>query len=118
MQKTKKSNDVTLSLKLPSKRVREKFLIMFDLQGCIKAVNYLTQYYKIRKMKINLNEKRVGKHRAACYYQNQAYFKRNTLTKRIVLHELYHHLINSKKIELPRGTEEKEARTYAREFRC
>ena len=89
---------------------------MYDLEGCIKAVNYLTQHYRIRRMKIVVDEKRVGKIPAACYCKNHAYFKKMTLKKRIVLHELYHHLIKTKGFELQRKTEEKEARAYAREF--
>jgi hypothetical protein len=41
--------------------MREKFLIIYELQGCQKAVNYLTEYYGVRKMKVILDGKRVGK---------------------------------------------------------
>jgi hypothetical protein len=116
MPKTRKPVSIPLSVKIPSKRIREQFLLMYDLDGCIKAVNFLTQHYRTRRMKIVLDEKRVGNTRAACYCKNRAYFKKMTLKKRIVLHELYHHLIKSKGFELQRETEEKEARIYAREF--
>jgi hypothetical protein len=30
---------------IPSKRVIEKFLLTYELKGCQKAVNFLTEYY-------------------------------------------------------------------------
>jgi hypothetical protein len=40
----RKSVSVPLSVKLPPKRVREKFLIIYELEGGPKAVNCLTEY--------------------------------------------------------------------------
>jgi hypothetical protein len=114
--KARKSVSVPLSVKLPPKKVREKFLIIYELEGCKKAVNYLTKYYRVRRMRIILNGKRVRKTWVAWYLENQACFKKEGLTKRIVLHELYHHLIEVRSLELPVRTEEKEANAYARCF--
>jgi hypothetical protein len=116
MRKTRHSTSIPLSVKLPPKKVREKFLIIYELEGCQKAVNYLTKYYRVRRMRIILNGKRVKKEWFAWYLENQACFKKEGLTKRIVLHELYHHLVELRNLEIALKTEEKEANAYARLF--
>ncbi len=71
-------------------------------------------------MRIFLDGRRVLNRKSkgwlAYYYENRAYFTKKGLTKQIVLHELYHHLIDSKALELPVRKEEKEANSYARDF--
>jgi hypothetical protein len=116
MRKARRSVSVPLSVKFPPKRVREKFLIIYELEGCQKAVNYLTEYYGVRRMRIILDGKKVGKGNSGYYLKNRAYFTKKGLTKGIILHELYHHLICVKGLELHGRTEEKEANTYARGF--
>ena len=116
MRKTRQSSSVPLSVKLPPKRVREKFLIIYELEGCQKAVNYLTKYYGVRRMRIFLNGKKVGKDCVGFYFKNRAYFKKEGLKKQIVLHELYHHLVDSNGLELLVKVEEKEAKMYASKF--
>jgi hypothetical protein len=116
VRKTLQSSSVPLSVKLPPKRVREKFLIIYELKGCQKAVNYLTKYYSVRRIKLCLDGRKVGKRCVGLYLENKAYFKKEGLKKRIVLHELYHHLVASKGFELAIRTEEKEANSYASFF--
>jgi hypothetical protein len=115
-RKTPKKIPLQLSVKLPPKNVREKFLIIYELEGCKKAVNFLTEYYEVKKMKIVLDSKKVGKNYLGSYLRNTACFKKDGLRKRIVLHELYHHLVEVKRVELPLRREEKEANNYARHF--
>jgi len=67
-------------------------------------------------MKIILNGRKVGNGDSACHFKNKAYFKKRRLKKRTVLHELYHHLVDSKNLEIPDRIEEKEARLYAKDF--
>lgn len=71
-------------------------------------------------MGIILNGRLVGKkksnHWVACYCNNKAYFTKEGLKKKVVLHELYHHLIEAKALEFPLRTEEKEANNYAKSF--
>ena len=55
MQKVRKSPSVPLRVKLSPKSVREKFLIVYGFEGCQKAVNYLTKYFGVRRMRIILN---------------------------------------------------------------
>ncbi len=114
-----KDKTAALSVKLPPKKVRTKFLTIYELYGCIKAVDFLTEYYKVPKMHIILNGKKVGKRKSnrwiACYENNKAYFTKEGLEKKTLLHELYHHLIESNSIELPLR-EEKEANDYSRRF--
>lgn len=67
-------------------------------------------------MKIVLNGRKVGNEDIAVYFENKAYFTKRGLTKRTVLHELYHHLAYSKQLDKPCRIEEKEANNYARDF--
>jgi len=83
-------------IRIPHKRIREKFILKYDLEGCQKAVNFLTQYYSVRRMKIILNGKKVGNGYIAYYFENKAYFTKRGLKKRTALHELYHHLVKMK----------------------
>jgi hypothetical protein len=101
-----------MRIRVPPKRIREKFLITYELHGCQKAINYLTEYYGVRKMKLILDGKRVGKGYSGYYLKNKAYFTKRGLTKRIILHELYHHLIDAKGLEMPIRKEEREANNY------
>ena len=105
-----------MRVRIPPKRIRERFLIIYELKGCQKAVNFLTEYYEVKRMRIILNGKNVGNGHSACYLRNKAYFTKKGLAKRIILHELCHHLAESKGIEVASGKEEKEANSYARDF--
>lgn len=116
MRKTRKAVSIPLSVRLPSKRVREKFLIIYELKGCQKALNYLTFYYGVRKMRIILNGRRVGRNCLGWYFENKAYFKKVGFKRQVILHEVYHHLAYSMRLELPLRTEEKEANAYAKSF--
>jgi hypothetical protein len=102
--------------RVPAKRVREKSLIIYELEGCQKAVNFLSAYYDVRKMKIVLDGKKVGKRYYAIYSCNKAYFTKKGLKKKTVLHELYHHLVKEKGLELSDSAEERQAIRYARDF--
>jgi hypothetical protein len=105
-----------MRIRVPSKKIRERFLLIYELEGCQKGIDYLTKYYRVRKMRIILNGRKVGNGDAAVYFENKAYFTKRGLTKRTVLHELHHHLIDSNGMELPQRTEEKAASSYARDF--
>ena len=67
-------------------------------------------------MRITLNGKRVRKGWVAWYDENQACFKKEGLKKQTVLHEVYHHLVASKEVEIAIRTEEREANIFSREF--
>jgi hypothetical protein len=105
-----------MRVRLPSKRVREKFLLIYELKGCQEAVNYLTNHYGVRPMRIILKGRRVGNGDIAVYFQNRAYFTKRGLNKRTVLHELYHHLIYVSCLEMSDAKEERAANSYARDF--
>lgn len=104
-----------MRIRVPPKRVREKFHIIYELGGCQKAVNFLSEHYGIKKMKIILNGKKV-KRCEAYYFHNKAYFSKRGLKKRNVLHEYYHFLVDSKGLEIPERVEESDANRFAREF--
>jgi len=101
---------------IPRKKIREKFLLTYELEGCQKVANFLTEYYGIRRMKIVLNGRRVGNGDEACYdYDNYtAYFTKKGLNKRNVLHELYHHIVYVNDWVMDERMEERKANTYAR----
>jgi len=106
----------SMGISVPAKRIREKFWIIYELEGCQKAVNFLAEYYGVRRMKIVLDGKKVGKRYYAIYSRNKAYFTKRGLKKKTVLHELYHHLVKEKGLELLDSIEERQAISYAREF--
>lgn len=61
----------------------------------------LSAHYNVRKMKVVLDGRRVGNGDDACYFENKAYFTKRGLTRRNVLHEFYHHLVDTECLELP-----------------
>lgn len=105
-----------MRIRVPSKKVRERFLLIYELEGCQKAVDFLTDYHHVRRMRIVLDGRRVPKKCCGVYFRNKAFFKREGLKRRVVLHETYHHLIEAKGLEMPAGKEEREANDYARGF--
>jgi hypothetical protein len=105
-----------MRIRVPSRRIREKFNLVYELEGCQKAVDFLTRYYRVRRMRIVLNGRRVGNGDLACYEENRAYFSKKGLTKRTVLHELYHHLAYVNDLDMSEKKEDREANRYARDF--
>ena len=105
-----------MRLRIPPKKLRERFILIYELEGCQKAVDFLTKYYGVRRMKIALNGRKVGNGDVAVYFQNRAYFTKRGLRKRTVLHELYHHLVYVDGLEMPKSKEERDANSYARDF--
>ena len=103
-------------VKVPSRKIRERFLLVYELDGCQKAVDFLTKYYGVRRMKIMLNGRKVGNGDIAVYFQNRVYFTKRGLSKRTVLHELYHHLVYVNDLDMPTTREEGAADRYARVF--
>jgi hypothetical protein len=67
-------------------------------------------------VKIRLNGRKVGNGNIAVYFENKAYFTKKGLTKRTVLHELYHHLVYVNNLEMSDTKEERAADKYARSF--
>ena len=105
-----------MRIRVPSKRIRERFILVYELEGCQTAVDFLTKYYRVRRMRIILDGRRVGNGDIAVCFQNRAYFTKRGLNKRTVLHELYHHLVYVNGLEMSQRTEEKAASSYARDF--
>lgn len=98
------------------RRIRERFLLIYELRECQKAVNFQTEYYGIKRMKIVLNGRKVGNGEEACYDKNVAYFTRRGLTKRTILHELCQNLAYVNEWEMSERREETEANEYARKI--
>jgi hypothetical protein len=105
-----------MRIRVPSKKVRERFLLIYELEGCQKAVDYLTKYYGVRRMRIVVNGRRVGKGDFACYEENKAYFSKKGLTKRTILHELFHHFVFAYGLDMSETKEDREANRYAKNF--
>jgi hypothetical protein len=80
----------------------------------VLAVDFLAEYYGVRKMKIILDGRKVGNGDVAVYFQNRAYFSKRGLKKRTVLHELYHHLVYVNGLDISKRTEERDADRFAR----
>ena len=105
-----------MRINTPPKKMREKFFLAYELEGCQKAVNLLTEYYGVRRMKIILDGRKVKRGHRAHYSENKAYFTKRGLKKRTVLHELYHHLVYVSDLEMPVSLEEKKATSFSRKF--
>jgi hypothetical protein len=103
-----------MKVRIPSKKVCEKFHLTYELKGAEKAVKVLTEYYRIPRMKIILNGRRVMRACEADYFEGIACFTKKGIKKRNVLHELYHHILENKNIEIPEKKEEREASIFAR----
>jgi len=104
-----------MRIRVPSRKVRERFLLIYELEGCQKAINFLTEYYGVRRMRIVLNGRRVGNGDIAVYFENKAYFTKRGLNKRTVLHEL-HNLVYTYDLNMGIRKEEKEANQFARKI--
>ncbi len=102
---------------IPSRKVREEFRLIYELKGAQKAVDVLSRYYGIRRMKIVVDGRKVGNSDDACYYDYVAYFQKRKLNKRNVLHEFYHHLAYVYDLDLSDSREEREANRYSRMLR-
>jgi len=90
--------------------------LIYELEGCQKAVDFLAKYYGVRKMKIKLDGRKVGNGNIAIYFQNRAYFSKIGLKKRTALHEPYHHLAYVNGLEVSKTKEERAANSYTRDF--
>ena len=101
---------------IPSRRMRERFRLLYELKGAQKAVDLLARYYGIRKMRIVVDGRRVANSDRACYDYGTytAYFKKRTIGKRLALHEFYHHMAYVKDWNISERQEEREADRYAR----
>ena len=104
-----------MKIRVPSKKVSERFHLIYELKGAQKGVDVLTEYYRIPKMQITLDGRKVMKGYPCDYFEGIACFTKKGLNKRNVLHELYHHLLNYKGLEISENKEEREARRFVRE---
>ncbi len=99
---------------IPPKKVREDFRLIYELKGAQKAVDMLSRYYGIRRMKIIVDGRKVGNSDDAVYYDYIAYFKKRKLNKRNVLHEFFHHLAFVYDLDLSDSGEEREASKFSK----
>ena len=70
----------------------------------------------MRRARIILDGKKVGRGFSDYYLKNRAYFTKRGLNKRTIMHELYHHLVYVNGLEMPKTIEERAANNYARDF--
>jgi len=70
----------------------------------------------VRRARIILDGKKVGRGFSGYYLKNRAYFTKRGLNKRAIMHELYHHLVYVNGLEMPKTIEERAANNYARDF--
>ena len=104
-----------MKIRIPSKKVCEKFHLTYELRGAQKAVEVLTKYYGIPKLKIILNGRRVMRACECDYFEGTACFTKKGLNKRNVLHELYHHVVEAEELDMPLRKEERLASIFVRE---
>ena len=99
---------------IPPKRICEEFYLTYELKGAQKGIDVLSRYYGIKRMKIVLDGRKVGKGNEALYDEYVAYFNKKGLNKGNVLHEFYHHLAYVYDLDLSNSIEERDANRYAR----
>jgi hypothetical protein len=104
-----------MRIRIPSKKVCERFHLTYELKGAQRGVDVLTEYYGVERMKIILDGRKVGKGNVADYFENIACFTKKGLKKRNVLHELYHHIVENKELNMPEKKEERLASLFVRE---
>ena len=104
-----------MKIRIPSKRICEKFHLTYELKGAEKAVKVLTEFYRIGRMKIIVDGRRVMRACEADYFEGIACFTKKGLNKRNVLHELYHHIVENNGLEMSERREEMEANLFVRE---
>ena len=105
-----------MKIRVPSKKVCERFCLTYELRGAQKGVDVLTEYYRIPKMKIILDGRKVIKGYPCDYFEGIACFTKKGMNKRNVLHELYHHIVNNKGLEISEKKEEREASRFVRKI--
>ena len=100
----------------PSRRMCKRFRLTYELEGAQKAVDLLARYYRIRRMRIVVDGRKVGNSDEASYDYDSytAYFKKRTIGKRLVLHEFYHHLAYVEDWDMSERREEREADRFVR----
>jgi len=103
-----------MRIRVPSKKVCEKFHLTYELKGAQKGVDVLTEYYKIPNMKIILDGRKVMRGYECDYAEGNACFTKKGLNKRNVLHELYHHIVENKGLEMSKRKEEIAANVFVR----
>jgi hypothetical protein len=102
-----------MRIRLPSRNVCERFRLAYELEGAQKGVDVLTRYYRIPRMKIRVDGRGLKKSYLAYYCSNRARFKKRCVKKSVVLHELAHHVISYKGLEMTIGEEERRADEFA-----
>lgn len=103
-----------MRMRIPSRNVCERFHLTYELEGAQKGTNVLTRFYRVGRMKVVVDSRRVSKGYSAEYLGNRAFFKRREIRKRLVLHELYHHIVEAKRLTMPLHEEERRAEEFAR----
>jgi hypothetical protein len=105
-----------LRIRVPSGRICESFHLTYEPKGAQKGADVLTEYNTVRRMRIVLDGRKVNKKFLAEYRKSNGYFKKRGLTRRLVLHELYHHLVALKGLKTKRTNEEIEVDRFARQI--
>ena len=105
-----------MRLRLPSRNVCERFRLAYELEGAQKGVDVLTRYYRIPRMRIKVDGRGFRKSDQAWYSSGRARFRKRCLKKSVILHELAHHLISYKGLEITRKEEEKLCDRFAKEI--
>ena len=104
-----------MRIRILSKKVCEEFHLTYELKGAQKGVNVLTEYYGIRRMKIIVDGRRVMRACECDYFEGIACFTKKGLNKENVLHELCHHVVENKGLDMTEKKEEREANRFVRE---
>jgi hypothetical protein len=102
--------------RFPPSKIRQQFILTYELYGAQKAIDFLSKFYRFKRMRIVVDGRKAGKGNEACYDSETctAYFRKRAVGKRTVLHEFYHHLASIRGWNLSRRAEENEADSFAK----
>jgi len=103
-----------MRIRIPTKKICQEFHLTSELKGAQKGIDVLTEHYGIRRMKIIVDGRKVGRGVEADYFEGIACFTKRGFNRRNVLHELYHHIVENKELEMTERKEEKEANRFVR----
>lgn len=105
---------LSMKIRIPPKKICERFHLIHELRGAQKGSDVLARHYRVGRMKVVLNGRRVGNGFEASYSKNTAYFTKRGLNKHNILHEFYHHLVYRTDLEMSESMEESKANRFTR----
>ena len=70
--------------RIPCKKTREQFVLTYELYGAQKAIDFLSKFYRFKRMRIVVDGRKAGKGNEASYDSETytAYFRKRAVDKK------------------------------------